>query len=172
MDSRLSTDETWKRPSSPTALCLSSLLAACTSHEGSAGTGNSASGTPTPDGVGLERLHRGWDPVPGQSRWDPTVKAEVPLHGFIFFQAKGRLSGSEDCNGFQGSYAATPTGGLRSGPLTMMLGTGCSTENNYALMDIAKAAKRWQIKGDQLTLFDGAGIALGTFVPDPYIEPA
>jgi heat shock protein HslJ len=153
-------------------LCLSLLLAACTNRGGSGRATSSPAPKASVTGVGLERLHRAWDPVPGQKRWDPTVKAEVSLQGFIFFRSDGRLSGSENCNGFSGSYDTTPNGGVRSGPLTMMLGSGCGSENNYALMDIAKAAKRWQIQGDQLTLFDGAGAVLATFAPDPYIEPA
>lgn len=147
------------------------LLAGCS------GGGSSTAPTPHPTeplvaGEGLEQLHRAWDPIPGQTRWDTTIKRDVSLEGFIFFRRNGRLSASENCNAFQGSYDATPNGDLRSGPLDMMLGSGCGSENNYVLMEITKSARRWQVQGDRLTLFDGAGKPLATFVPDATIVPA
>lgn len=94
----------------------------------------------------------------------PTPSQDATREAHLLFQPAGRLSGSDGCNRFTGTYE------LKDGAVTFgqMAGTQMAcidapAEVERALRDSLKRAMRLTIAGDRLELFDAAGNRVATF---------
>jgi len=80
-----------------------------------------------------------------------------------------RLSGSDGCNSFSGSYSASGRSFRLTGPLasTMMACEEPLMNQASAYLAALSQAASYTLENGQLTLLDGAGKALAVFVSVP-----
>ncbi|MCP2267546.1 Heat shock protein HslJ [Actinokineospora diospyrosa] len=122
---------------------------------GTESTTSTAAGAIAPPAAGLTGT---WEPVSivGDSQAQPALRPQPPL---IRFAPDGRWTASDGCNASQGrytaggtSFTATPEGGTTY--------IACANVPNQAVLT---AAATYQLQGDNLTFYDAAGKALGTY---------
>jgi hypothetical protein len=88
-----------------------------------------------------------------------TLKKAQPNDPVIVFKADGTWSGSDGCNGLQGTYSIGQRGAFSAtvGPQHMI---GC---DNVPHTGVLAAAKRVAINGDTLEFFGADGTRLASY---------
>ena len=94
----------------------------------------------------------------------PTPTPDATREAHLLFQPAGRVSGSDGCNRFTGSYKLrgdTVTFGQMAG--TLMACINASAEIDRAFREALKSATRLTVVGERLVLFDTAGNRVAVF---------
>ena len=138
------------------AVLAVALLAGCATGAGSSGpsgTGPSGSGPPGRAPVG---------PTPEDlvGTWVVDATYDVPIQPFLTIVADGTWTGSDGCNGVQGTWELGADGALTTtaGPHTLIY---CEGKDLPTLFDDATTVA---VDGDTLTLMDAAGQVTATLV--------
>ncbi|RZU19114.1 heat shock protein HslJ [Kribbella rubisoli] len=115
------------------------------------------SATPTPQPPTAQTVSGTWRPL--QMAGFKALKAARPSDPVLVFRADGTWTGSDGCNGLQGTYSIGQRGAFTatSGPQHLM---GC---DNVPHTGVLKAAKRIAIDGDTLQFFDADGRQLASY---------
>jgi heat shock protein HslJ len=137
------------------ACCLAVAVVAVALLAGCA-TGAGSSGPPAPTNSAPS------GPVPGDlvGTWVVDMTYDVPVQPFLTIAADGTWTGSDGCNGVQGTWELGAGGALRvpAGPHTLIY---CDGKDLPALFDDAKTVA---VDGDTLTLTDAAGEVTATLI--------
>ncbi|TCC10455.1 META domain-containing protein [Kribbella soli] len=117
----------------------------------------SASAVPTPQVVSAQTVAGTWRPV--QMVGAKTLQAARPDDPVLVFKADGTWTGSDGCNGLQGTYSIGQRGAFSatSGPQHLV---GCE---NVPHTGVLHAAKRIAISADTLQFFGADGRQLASY---------
>lgn len=128
------------------AVVAVALLAGCATGAGPSGPPSSAPSGPVPDDL--------------VGTWVVDMAYDVPTQPFLTIAADGTWTGSDGCNGVQGTWELGAAGALRAtaGPHTLIY---CEGKDLPALFDDAKTVA---VDGGTLTLQDAAGEVTATLI--------
>jgi heat shock protein HslJ len=124
--------------------------------------------TPTPAAPAFEQTHWRATELAGKPVSAPNPKQEP----YVQFQAAGRVSGSDGCNRFTGTYE------LKGNAITFgrLAGTriACAqtAEIERAFHDAIGRAARWAMTGQRLELFDASGSRVALLEAQTQTPPA
>jgi heat shock protein HslJ len=122
-----------------------------------AGSSQPVAPTPAPPTVSAQTVAGTWRPL--QMAGFKALKASRPDDPVLVFKANGTWTGSDGCNGLQGTFSIGQRGAFSatSGPQHMI---GC---DNVPHTGVLTAAKRVAITGDTLQFFGADGVQLASY---------
>lgn len=94
------------------------------------------------------------------------LPAPADSKAHLLFDTDGRISGDGGCNRLGAGYIARADGAFLAGPgmSTMMACPEPAMATERAVFDALDAARGWRLADDRLTLLDGAGAPLLSFL--------